>query len=170
MAYYHTLFRQAHEILGERTPLPEDCGTLCGKACCRGDHTQGMRLFPHETTALPQTVTADGGRLVTCSGTCNREVRPLACRIFPLFPFLHEDGHITAEIDARGMRLCPLVAHAEQVRFDPEFIRAVRKVGRILAQDPELYAFLRESSAEIETFRMFFDFHARPSMRTCGRK
>ncbi|MBQ9082469.1 MAG: hypothetical protein IJY28_03095, partial [Clostridia bacterium] len=62
-------------------------------------------------------------------------------------------------------RLCPLATHADGVRFDPKFVRAVRRVGRLLAQDPEIRAYLAEVSAEIDIFRQFYANHSRPSAR-----
>lgn len=162
---YPEYYRRAFALLDELTPLTADCGHICGKACCKGDETQGMRLFPHEGTVLPMTDTEDGGRLAVCAGECCRAQRPLACRIFPLFPYVHADGHISAEIDLRAYRLCPLATHANGVKFDPRFIRAVRRVGRLLARDPEILAYMKEVSAEIDTFRLFYDNHSRPSAR-----
>jgi hypothetical protein len=159
--YYH----RAYAILDELTPLRTDCGVVCGKACCQGDETQGMRLFPHERTVLPVTDTEDGGKLAVCAGNCCRADRPLACRIFPLFPYIHDDGHISVETDLRAYRLCPLATHPEAVRFDPQFVRAVRQVGRLLAQDPEIRAYMKEVSAEIDIFRQFYNKHGRPSAR-----
>lgn len=165
---YNELFRRARAILGNLTPLRRDCGWLCGKACCRGDQTTGMRLFPHETSVLTQIETADGGILATCNGTCDRAERPLACRIFPLFPYIHEDGHISAELDLRGMRVCPMITYCDIIHFDPDFLQAVRKVGRLLSHDPELYAFLKESSAEIDLYRAFWNNEKRLSLRKRG--
>lgn len=165
MTDYAALYESAFACISDRTPLGRDCGMLCGKACCRGSDGQGMRLFPHESSPLPRAATTDGAPMVTCSGSCDRATRPLACRIFPFFPYLHADGHISAEIDVRGLRLCPLVASCRRVQFDRSFRRAVRAAGRILAQDDEIRSFLRESSAEIDTFRAFTGFADTPSAR-----
>ena len=136
--------------IGDKTPLFKDCGVLCGKACCKGDKETGMRLFPKEETALTVVSTADGGKLCVCEGDCDRKTRPLGCRIFPLFPILHDDGRISAELDARGFRLCPLVENAQKVRFSKDFRKAVRKAGRILCRDEQIRAYIKEVSEEIE--------------------
>ena len=86
------------------TPLAFDCGRLCGSHCCQGGADAGMRLFPGETADSGFTVrdTADGGRLLLCGGHCDRRVRPLACRIFPLFPIsAMTDGSAPDSIRAR---------------------------------------------------------------------
>ena len=38
----------ARELLSTLTPLKTDCGALCSHACCAGDETTGMLLFPGE--------------------------------------------------------------------------------------------------------------------------
>ena len=48
MTDYAALYESAFACIGDRTPLGQDCGVLCGKACCRGSDGQGMRLLPHE--------------------------------------------------------------------------------------------------------------------------
>lgn len=141
---YEILYR----LFDNAAPLKTDCGVLCEKACCRGDDTVGMLLFPGEATALPVTQ-ADGRRFVLCGGKCRREQRPLSCRIFPFFPAADAKGRITAVIDPRGLSVCPLVRQAEHVRFDPRFVRRVKTAGKLLAKDPACLAFLREITEEI---------------------
>ncbi|MBQ8751588.1 MAG: hypothetical protein IJZ13_00605 [Clostridia bacterium] len=147
-----TLYRELYALFDGVTPLSVDCGQLCSGACCKGgDEPAGMRLFPGEETAFDGAAvidTPDGGRLLTCSGRCDREKRPLACRIFPLFPYLSADGRIRAVWDPRALRLCPLV----QARYTPDraFIRAVRRAGRRLTATPEGRRFLQENAAEID--------------------
>lgn len=144
------LYRRAFMEIGDKTPLLKDCGVLCGKACCKGDKETGMRLFPKEETALKEVSSADGGKLCVCEGDCDRKTRPFGCRIFPLFPVLHDDGRISAELDMRGFRLCPLVENAQKVRFSKDFRKAVRKAGRILCRDEQIRAYIKEVSEEIE--------------------
>ena len=152
---YTALYAKAFRILDSYTPLRVDCGCLCNAACCKGDGQTGMRLFPHEPTTLPVIELEDGGRLVVCDGTCNREERPLGCRIFPFFPTVDARKRIFVEPDDRGRRLCPLLSHSDELVFDKRFFKALKKVGRLLARDEECLAFLREVTAEIDTYRAF---------------
>lgn len=138
-------------LLGDLTPLKTDCGALCDAACCKGDSTCGMRLFPREETPF-KVIEGKGVRLCVCEGECSRDTRPLSCRIFPLFPVVLENGRISAEIDARALRLCPLAENSEMVKFDKEFITAVRRVGRLLYRDPECREFIEETTAEINQY------------------
>ncbi len=146
-----TNIQKALALLENVTPLRVDCGKLCGGRCCHADeNAEGMRLFPDEPAPAGLRVSdlPDGGRLAVCSGTCDRRFRPLACRIFPLFPHLGADGRVRAVWDVRALRVCPLV----QGRYCPDraFVRAVRKAGRLLAATPEGRQFLQEQAAELD--------------------
>ena len=151
---YKALYRDIHAVMKHFTPLRVDCGVLCGGACCKGDDVTGMRLFPHEESPLP-VIEENGVRLVVCNGHCDREARPLACRIFPFFPTIDEKGRIFVETDDRALRLCPLLTHSDEIVFDRRFFRAVKKVGKLLAKDADCRAFLAESTAEIDMYRAF---------------
>ena len=97
---------RARELLQTLTPLRRDCGGVCGAACCAPDEDGqgGMLLFPGEE-ALYQPLPAGfslrqddgvlpGMLLLTCGGVCDRALRPLACRMFPLTPVLLSLIHI----------------------------------------------------------------------------
>lgn len=150
-AFYENIFA----VLGDLTPLIVDCGVVCGGACCKGDDRTGMRLFPHEPTTLPVIPTEDGGRLVVCDGHCDRDKRPLSCRIFPFFPTIDDNGDIFVEVDDRARRLCPLISHSDELMFDDRFFDALEEVGRLLAEDEECRAFLEDVTDEIDTYRAF---------------
>ncbi len=152
---YKKMYDKIFRILSDLTPLRADCGQLCDHACCKGDSKTGMRLFPHEESVLGVSVTESGDRLAVCDGTCDRTKRPLACRIFPFFPTIDERGRIYVEADTRGALLCPIVTHMDEVVFDKRFLRAVRRVGRILAKDRECREFLINATQEIDTYRAF---------------
>ena len=152
---YNKLYNKILDILGELTPLTADCGQLCSHACCKGDENTGMRLFPFEESKLPVKELENGVRLVVCDGSCEREERPLSCRIFPFFPTVDEKGRVYIELDMRAKRLCPLVEHADDVLFDKKFLKALKKAGKLLAKDEVCLEFLRENTEEIDTFNAF---------------
>ncbi len=146
-----SVVERAKICLGVLTPLRgHDCGQLCGAACCKGDDSTGMLLFPGETTTLQVTELPDGDRLAVCDGTCSRDQRPLACMLFPFFPTVDEEGEVYAEIDARAYSVCPLALHCEEVAFDQAFIRAVKKAGRILAGDEDCLGFMQRITEQID--------------------
>lgn len=143
------VLNDARSLLEQLTPLKRDCGTLCGGACCRsleGEAT-GMLLFPGEEDDYVgldgwQLTETKQGWLVACPGTCDRSIRPLACRIFPLLPVLREDG-IHVAVDARARAVCPLSRQGMKA-MDQDFAEAVRQVGTLLAKDEEQRAMLQQ--------------------------
>lgn len=115
------IYLQLYRLFDEVTPVGIDCGKLCSKACCHGDDS-GMFLFPGEKEVYsllnPGWITIektnftyeyDGKTYTTpialCKGTCDRYQRPLSCRIFPLTPYLNEQGKIDIHRPARKKHL-----------------------------------------------------------------
>ena len=147
---YQKLYHMANSIIGDKTPLKKDCGLVCGGACCKGDDDTGMLLFPFEESVL-HIEEKDGVRLAVCQGKCNRNERPLSCRIFPFFPYVTADGKIRVIPDIRGVNVCPLISHFDEVKFDRGFLYRVKKVGRLLYTDEECRRFLVDTSREIDT-------------------
>ncbi|MBQ8762892.1 MAG: hypothetical protein IJZ07_02160 [Clostridia bacterium] len=147
----------AYERLYHKTPLGfYNCGRLCDGLCCRGD-CKGMWLYPGEEELFVnkegfevcETEGNYGYPMVICSGECNRAERPLACRIFPLFPLVYEvDGKLNFEViyDPRA-NMCPLAAKKEPL--DPSFIKEVRKTARYLAKDEKILEYMKEVSMEL---------------------
>lgn len=148
----------AREKLKNVTPLKRDCGRVCGAACCRpleGEET-GMLLFPGETEAYEgredwKIRRTARGNMVVCPGRCDREDRPLSCRLFPLLPLIGDDGKIRVVTDLRARAVCPLARQGKNA-LDPAFVDAVREAGELLAQSEEQALFLdvlEQEQAEI---------------------
>lgn len=152
---YKKMYDKIFKIMGDLTPLKADCGKLCDCACCKGDENVGMRLFPFEQSQLPVKELENGVRLVVCNGKCNRQNRPLACRIFPFFPTVDDKGKVYVEVDFRGARLCPMITHSDEIIFDKGFFKALKKAGKILAKDDACLEFLRDSTEEIDMYKKF---------------
>lgn len=144
----------ARELLLSPTPLKTDCGSLCNHACCAGDEETGMLLFPgedalYEACAFGHVLDADfslGGqqaRLFVCSGRCDRESRPLACRLFPLFLAFLKNGGTKVRIDDRARAVCPLCDYG-MTGLDGEFINAARQAYDILLKDETCRAYLKD--------------------------
>ena len=158
----------AREKLKNVTPLKKDCGRVCGARCCRpleGEET-GMLLFPGEAEAYADR---DGwtvrhgarGDVVICPGTCDREERPLSCRLFPLLPLIRDNGTIRVVTDLRAKAVCPLARQGKSA-LDPAFIDAVREAGELLAQSGEQALFLdvlEEEQEELKELRRKFTIH-----------
>jgi hypothetical protein len=157
----------ARELLRQVTPLKQDCGRVCGARCCRpleGEET-GMLLFPGEAEAYADKAgwilrKTARGEMVICPGTCNREERPLACRLFPLLPMIGNEGEIRVVTDLRAKAVCPLARQGKSA-MDPAFIEAVRKAGEILAGEDEQAMFLEtleEEQEELKALKARFSF------------
>ena len=153
------VLRTAREKLKSVTPLKRDCGRVCGAACCRspeGEET-GMLLFPGEKEAYTGkegwTVRETAmGPMAVCSGHCDRDERPLACRLFPLLPVIREDGEVRAVTDLRAKAVCPLARQGKSA-LDPAFTEAVREAGSLLAADEEQAEFLKKLTEEQEELK-----------------
>lgn len=150
----------AREMLGEATPLLRDCGRLCGAACCAPDEhgRGGMLLFPGEEALyrdLPpgfqlhaEDALVEDGLLLTCEGTCSRDTRPLACRIFPLM-FVPGAGQGDVAMDPRAYALCPL-APSDVLGLAPGFVAAARAAARVLMQDAACAAVIEEQARQVK--------------------
>ena len=153
------LLNRAYAALGELTPMLTDCGLLCGAACCHpdADGQGGVHLFPGERALIgdqdwARVLPASFAPMLVCDGMCEREHRPLGCRIFPLTPVRGANGRWTVRMDVRARAMCPLAASGTG-GLDPDFVRAVRDALRIVAEDPEGDAFLEKWFALEEEYR-----------------
>ena len=159
------VIKKVYKILRNVTPLKSDCGKICGGECCKGDEDTGMILFPGEDELLKNntdfTIKKDAldRNILICNGTCNRDYRPISCRIFPLFPLLFE-GSIYIYDDPRAKGVCPLLH--DEMMLNKSFIRKVGKAGKLLTNNEETSDFLQSLSDEIcEILAMTHDFLGR---------
>lgn len=153
----HPALRDAYERLYHKTPLGfYNCGRICDGLCCRGD-CKGMWLYPYEEEFFSnregfevcETEGNYGYPMVICSGECNRDERPIACRIFPLFPLVYEDNgknKIKVVYDPRA-GMCPLAK--ENRLLDPKFVKEVRMAARSLMRDPKILEYMKAVSEEL---------------------
>lgn len=149
---------QARRLLADETPLKTDCGRLCAHACCHslpGEET-GMLLFPGEEETVRDNPgwilrPSAAGLLVICPGTCERTMRPLSCRLFPLLPVIREGG-IRVETDLRAKAVCPL-SRQRRDALSPAFVRAVASAGECLLRSPVQRAFLERMTHEQDALR-----------------
>lgn len=140
------VLKSCYSVLGKYTPLDFDCGKLCGGKCCGGDDNTGMLLFPGEEALIDPNINVisddSGNYIAVCNGTCDRRKRPLACRIYPLFPIIIEEKgqeYIKTEFDRRAD--CPLTRG--EIKISRRFCKAVRRVGKYLLLNDETAEFYR---------------------------
>ncbi len=167
------VYLQLYKLFDDVTPVQVDCGQLCGKSCCKGDDS-GMFLFPGEKEVFrlldPDWIKIEDTDftyeyndktyktpIALCKGECDRFQRPLSCRIFPLTPYIGDDGKIDVIVDPRGKGICPMAKAFFPEDFDEVFVRNVKKAFVLLSKNKHVYTFLKEYSGYIDEFRRFYE-------------
>ena len=162
---FSKLYEDLYALMEKTTPMLFDCGLLCSSACCSG--SRGMLLFPgedeylehisHDFSIIDTNISygSEKVRLLNCTGTCNREKRPLACRIFPLFPFYRGD-RISVEFDPRAVGTCPLLYEdIEGIYTSGLFRLKVLEAGYMLSLHDKTAGFLRMMTEELDEIARF---------------
>ena len=116
-----------------------------------------MGLFPGEKELLEGCADFEikdsegnfGEPVIVCRGSCDRRKRPLACRIFPLFPLAvgRENEIVVVPVPDPRAGLCPLLTAPDEI--DRRFYRAVRRAGEYLLRDEDTRKYLLDLSGEI---------------------
>ena len=145
------VIKSCYSVLRNVTPLEFDCGKICNGKCCKGDERTGMLLFPGEEKLIDPNInvieTENGDKLAVCDGTCDRNRRPLSCRIYPLFPVVvNEEGEDKVKVCFDYRADCPLYIPNPEYEFNKRFIKCVRRVGKYLLLNEEVKEFYLELS------------------------
>lgn len=149
-------YEKIYDILGDITPLEIDCGKLCNGACCEvTDEITGMYLFPYENIMyenMPRwgriydaDFTYEDGKCVdlfTCTGQCERDRRPLSCRIFPLTPYARRGEELKIIMDVRGRGMCPLATAMKVSDLSPRFVEKVTEAMTLCMRVKETREFI----------------------------
>ena len=167
------VYLQLYKLFDTVTPIEVDCGQLCGSACCQGDDS-GMFLFPGEEAVYellePEWIEIEqsdftynyNGKeyavpIAMCGGECDRFERPLACRIFPLTPYINNSGKREIIIDPRAKGVCRLAQGFKEEDFSPAFVKNVERTFKLLCKNKRVRAFLTDYSRYLEEFFRFFN-------------
>lgn len=155
-----TFYKNIYSIMNT-TPLITNCGRLCGCLCCSDtDAGDGMYLYPFEEVMFGEDtpfadisdsnfkVSGKYVRFITCDGTCIRERRPLACRIFPLLPYVDVEGNLQVIYDPRAVDFCPL----EHKKLTRKFKKQVDMISKMLFKVSETKDFLIAQSRLVDDF------------------
>ncbi len=163
-------YEEIYRRWDEATPVPFDCGRICGATCCMtdGGQTMGIYLLPGEekvhdkkdpwlTWSMDEAQDYDfpeawRGKVpfVSCRGPahCKRDKRPIQCRTFPLRPYLAQDGTLLMIYDQDDLPYaCPLIENETQLSED--FIRASYDNWEILITDPLIRDIVRMDSQQM---------------------
>lgn len=164
--------KEAYQAIGDLTPLKMNCGRLCNAACCQSDDSgeNGMLLFPYEEWFYRKPIEGfafhlaeddslfKGGKRLVCEGGCPRELRPLACRLFPLRIKLSSDPlgehtEVVPEIDPRAWCCCPLPEQGGLRAMSGEFVDGVRRAGECLIRNDDILEALYNEQALLDEMR-----------------
>ena len=158
-------YQYLYHLTAASTPLQEDCGALCGRACCQPgkNNDLGIYLFPGEEILFNQkeswliwetqdpieqlfpTSWPTPVYFVRCTGSCPREARPLACRFYPLAPHLQRDGSLHLIYETLDTPyVCPLIT--KDLPLQNKFIQTVTTAWQVMLQDPRIRDFVEEES------------------------
>ncbi len=163
MALSKSTIQLLYRSLDRVTPLPGDCGQLCGQACCRGREDLGIYLFPGEEAMFTRTEDWLEWRfpkakhhgfppgwksrvtMVRCLDLCPRNQRPLQCRFYPLAPHLLRQRELLLILDPVEVPYrCPLIE--EEMVLQEEFVEKVWQAWQIMLQDDEVRALVEWES------------------------
>ena len=155
--------RRIYERLDEVTPVDFDCGKLCGEVCCVYDGEDYrnedlvLYLLPGEELMYEDSeefelyyIDSDEIRyphswkdrvyLVRCVNPpkCDRSIRPIQCRTFPLIPHLDKKGEFHLIFDETEFPYkCPIVS--DHIRLNEDFIKVTFEIWSRLMADPLVY-------------------------------
>jgi hypothetical protein len=158
-------YKMLYKFVGAASPLTFDCGRLCGKACCQvTPDLPGMYLLPGEEAlyhgkdgfTMSNAILPGFGNvnLLSCDGHCDRDARPLECRIFPLSPKI-VNGELSLRMDPRGRPVCPL-CHEGLAALSTGFVGVVNGVFAALMAEPDTAAFLNALSEALDEYERPF--------------
>lgn len=157
-----------YRLLDKVSPLPYDCGKLCGAACCTcesGEEELGIYLLPgedkvHDRNAAWLSWSSENAQdfdfpdswkgkvyFVRCKTppVCPREKRPMQCRTFPLAPHIDDKGELSLVYnDVDLPYTCPLIA--ENIPLEDDFVKATYTCWKHLIKDPLIYDLVRSDS------------------------
>lgn len=160
-------YQAIYRLLDRVSPVPFDCGTLCGAACCSCEDTgtnpddteyeMGIYLYPGEEKLFTGKESwlrwtmeyaedydfpdSWQGKIYfarcICAPHCPRELRPLQCRFFPLAPHLMADGRLVL---IRSDLELPYGCPliSDRLPLTPSFVKATYTVWSHLIRDPLL--------------------------------
>lgn len=80
----------------------------------------------------------------------------LACRIFPLTPYLDKNGHMDIIVDPRAKGVCPMAKGFYLEDFDAVFIKNIKKAFSLLMKNKQFKAFMVEYSKYLDEFKRFY--------------
>lgn len=157
------IIEKIHEKLNEVSPVDYDCGRLCGEICCTYDDetysnndliiyllpgeellydsSKSFELIYYDITEINYPHSwKNGVYTVRCINppNCDREIRPIQCRTFPLIPHIDKNNHFYLIFDeSQYPYKCPLIN--ENIELNEDFINETYKAWRFLLKNKLIY-------------------------------
>ncbi len=164
--------QKIYDRLDAVSPVDFDCGSLCGEACCvydvetdpdadlilsllpgeelmyEDDKSFELYYFNRDEIGYPASWGSEVF-LVKCKNPpkCNRKIRPIQCRTFPLVPHLTEDGRFHLVLDETEFPYeCPIAS--QKMEFNNDFLAETLDVWKMLLSNPLVYDLVEMDSKE----------------------
>ena len=155
--------QKIYQRLDEVTPVDFDCGKLCGEVCCVYDadetHTEELVLYllpgeelMYEDSPDFELYYMDSSEiryphswkeniyLVKCKNPprCDRSIRPIQCRTFPLVPHISKNGEFHLVLDETEFPYeCPIIR--DHIKLNEDFINVTYEIWKMLISNPLVY-------------------------------
>ena len=155
--------KKIYQRLDEVTPVDFDCGKLCDEVCCVYDadetHTEELVLYllPGEELMYEDSPDfelyymdsseiryphswKDNIYLVKCKNPprCDRSIRPIQCRTFPLVPHISKNGEFHLVLDETEFPYeCPIIR--DHIKLNDDFINVTYEIWKMLISNPLVY-------------------------------
>jgi Fe-S-cluster containining protein len=149
---YKEIYRQVYSLLEIAVIKNYDCGRLCGAKCCSSENKRGIYLYPFEEVMFDQSepwlewkvhrqkwydLPTGISKLyfLTCKGSCERNKRPIQCRIYPFSFQMGADNNVELVENDFGHHCNILQGNCE---INDKFLTNLRKAAELLLQIPEV--------------------------------
>ena len=146
---------EIYERLEKVTPVDFDCGSLCGEALyllpgeeLMYEESDSFDLYYFDRDEIEYPPSWDDVvYLVKCRNPpkCDRSIRPIQCRTFPLVPHIDENGEFHLILDETEFPYeCPIAS--QHMKFNDDFLTVTFDVWKKLISNPLVYDFVEMDS------------------------
>lgn len=167
-------YKEIYEILENIGPADHDCGEHCGSICCSDssfeDEDSYIYLLPGEKEYLESEGSdmhierqrrdehdlpkswGDYVYIAKCPGKekCDRRLRPIQCRTFPLHPYISDSGELEMVLYYMDVPYsCPFVE--KEIAVSDDFRRAAHRAWAKLIEDKAVRDLVVADSKERNT-------------------
>ena len=177
-------YMKIYNMTNNASPLGEfNCGELCNSICCtvenkdKGDVLSDMVLYLlpgeeellenesgwfnlyYETTDEYDYPDSWDGKVyyIICTNPpyCNRKLRPIQCRSFPLSPHLDKENnlHLIYDVDDLTYQ-CPIIH--EKIDLSEDFLKKTYKMWKRLIEDKLIFDLVKMDSLKREKNKIDF--------------